>query len=423
MNNYKRKKDESYIRYAKRLTNAVRNKSIDYTEFGNLLLGEKNVYSSENIRKFVYMFDLWLENLDEDTILTSEEITETMEKLKFEVMKERKKLQTVNNEYHKNARKEGRYEQFLENIERATSELQPVKIVNTTYKKDIDTETTGVLFISDAHYGRFVQMDGLDGETVNLYSTKEFETRMWNLLSQMDNDFYNMQIDKLSIIDCGDCVEGILRMGDSLRTLQTGVIESAIQYANFMTVWLSECQNRLKIPVEYSLTSGNHDVVRILTQKPVFEDETVGQFIYNHIKQRIDLSVKDAEIQALKKGEEFNNEQTIVIKPFKNVAFNSFYGMNVLAYHGETKDMKKDIEYFENYYNINIDILVGGHLHRGSSETIGYGFMGDREIVRVPSICGIDKYSHKLRALARAGAKFMTFDKNGKNWEKTYYLN
>lgn len=423
MNTYKRKEKESYIQYAKRLTNAVKAKVIDYSQFGDLLLGEKNVYSSENIRKFVYMFSLWLESLDEDAVLSNSEITETMEKLKFELVKERKKLQTINREYHKNARSEGRFELFLEEIANALDRLPKVQIIPTTYKKDLDTETTGVLFISDSHYGRYVEMLGLDGEIVNKYNTDIFKARMWSLLSQLDNDMYNMKIDKLSIIDCGDAIEGILRTGDSLKNLETGVIDSAMQYADFMTVWLSECHKRLGVPVEYSLNGGNHDIVRILESKPSFESENIGKQICNHISQRIEIAKKDAEIQALKAGKEFNAKDTITIKPYAEVSFHSFYGMNVMTYHGNSKNMKTDIEYFENYYNVNIDILVGGHLHSGSSETIGYGFMGDREIIRVPSICGIDNFSNKLRKSARAGSLFMTFDKNGKNWQKTYYLN
>ncbi len=85
--------------------------------------------------------------------------------------------------------------------------------------------------------------------------------------------------------------------------------------------------------------------------------------------------------------------------------------------------MKTDIEFFENYYGIDIDILIGGHLHSGSSDTIGIGCLGDREIIRVPSICGTDNYSKKIRGNARAGAKYMIFDEDGKNWEKIYFLN
>ena len=52
-----RLKDESYLSYCRRLVNSMDSKIIDYVEFGDSLIGsEKNNYSSENIRKFFYIF-------------------------------------------------------------------------------------------------------------------------------------------------------------------------------------------------------------------------------------------------------------------------------------------------------------------------------------------------------------------------------
>ena len=47
-----RKSGESYVSYAKRLTNSVEVGIIEYKEYGDSLLGIDNNYSSENIRKF-----------------------------------------------------------------------------------------------------------------------------------------------------------------------------------------------------------------------------------------------------------------------------------------------------------------------------------------------------------------------------------
>lgn len=410
----KRNENESYLSYAKRLTSALEDKIINYKEYGDLLLGVDNNYSNENIRKFSYCFKKVLKKIDENTTLTNVDLIGELENQRFETLKERKKLQSINLEYQRNAREEGRFELFLEMIKDAVNNLEPIEIKPIAYTKQ-PNEITGVLFVADAHYGRDLEMKGLFDEVVNVYNPKEFETRMWSLLNQMANDNYFMTIDKLDIIDAGDNIEGILRVGESLKNLKTGVVDSVIQYAEFMAKWIIECQNRLKIPVSYRLTGGNHDILRLLNSKPNFEEENVGKFIYNHIN----LRVENSKLKAQLKKEELHIE----IKPYNDVLYQNYYGMNVLVYHGEGKNMKEDIEFFENYYNIDVDILVGGHLHRGSAETIGIGYMGDREIIRVPSICGSDTYSKKIRKLARAGAKIMTFTEDGKGWEKNYYLN
>ena len=64
-----------------------------------------------------------------------------------------------------------------------------------------------------------------------------------------------------------------------------------------------------------------------------------------------------------------------------------------------------------------------GHFHHKEEISVSYGNLGDKEVIKVPSLIGIDAYSKKRRKMARAGAKFMIFNENGKNWEKVYYLN
>ncbi|MEG0899393.1 MAG: hypothetical protein RSD67_02420 [Oscillospiraceae bacterium] len=411
-----RRENESYLQYAKRLTIAVEDNLISYNEYGDYLLGEQNTYSSENLRKAFYVISKMFKMIDTDIKYDDVEFAKEIEQLKFELLKERKKLQTVNLEYHQNARAEGRFELFLELIETAINNLRPIVIKPTVYKENVDTETTGVLFISDAHYGRDVQLNGLFGEVINSYDTKEFENRMWSLLSQVDNDSFEISYDKLDIIDCGDNIEGILRLGDSLTSLKTGVIQSAMQYAEFMATWVIEAHNRLGVPVTYKLTGGNHDTLRLLGSKPCFQNENIAKFICEHIRLRIENSKLQSQLDT-------GDLPKIKVCEYNDVLYQNYYGINLVAYHGDTKNMKEDIEFFENFYQIDIDILVGGHLHRNSSETIGVGYMGDRELIRLPSICGNDTFSKNIRRLSRAGATFMTFSKNGKGWGKPYYLN
>lgn len=410
-----RKEGESYLAYAKRLMCALKDKTIGYKEFGDLLLGTDNVYSNDNIRKFSYGFEKFLNRMDESMEFTDESLMENLQDIKFETIKERKKLQRINQEYLANARELGDNELYHEMWNRAIREEEPIKIIphNTKHKKDI--ETTGLLVLSDAHYGKVVDMKGLFGETVNQYSPEIYRARMWKLLSDMEDDFINMNIDKLVIYDTGDVIEGILRCTKTLRKLKTGVIESANDYANFMSMWLCEAYNRLGIPIEYSLTGGNHDIIRILSSKKDFDDENMAEDVCNKIKDKI-------EINKLKCALEQGMTPQIDISDYSDVIYNNLYGMNILAYHGDSKNLKSDIEFFENYYQISIDIMICGHLHRSSQETIGYGYMGDREIIRVPSLIGVDEYAKSIRKLARAGAKFITFNENGKSWEKIYFL-
>jgi len=410
----KQNEGESYIGYARRLTSALEDKTINYKQYGDLLLGVDNVYSTENIRKFYYCFKKFLKNLDDSAEITDIALAKELQEIKFETIKERKKIQTINIEYNKNAREEGRFELYLENIANAVKNLKPIEIKPITYKKEIG-EKTGVIFISDAHYGRDVIMHGLFGEIINKYNPKEFETRMNSLLSKMVNDSYLLPVDKIDIIDCGDNIEGILRLGESLKNLKSGVVDSTIQYAEFMANWIIRCHNELNIPVTYTLTGGNHDILRLLESKANFEEETVAKFVYDHINLRVENSKLKSRLN--------NKQMFIEIEPYNEVAYKNYYGIGLLAHHGSGKNLKNDIEYYENHYQVGIDILVGGHLHSGYSETIGIGYIGDRELIRVPSICGDDIFSKNIKKGARAGARYIIFTEDGKDFEKTYHLN
>lgn len=347
----------------------------------------------------------------ENEVYADEEI-ERLESLKREIEIERKKRQVVNREYNATNRIVARNELFKDLMLEEIQHLKPIKIKTFAHKSA--TNRTAVVCVADAHYGERFELNGLFGEVINKYDTETFKTRMWSLLAQLEAEKERCNFDKLLVWDIGDCISGILRMG-SLQKLQTGVIQSAIEYAEFMSVWLCEVYNRLGVSVEYSLRGGNHDMLRFLTEKKAFEDENIAKVIYEFIKLRIE----NAKLSYTNVDDKF----PIEIAPYSDVVYHNLYGMNILSYHGDSKNLKEDIEFFENYYQIDIDIIITGHLHRGLQETIGVGFNGDREVIRVPSIVGVNDYAKRIRKLARAGCKFMVFSEDGKDYEKTFYLN
>lgn len=408
-----RKPNENYLSYAKRLTNAVEDGIIEYKEYADSLIGADNVYSADNIRKFYYIFKKVISRLDDNVEVTEDDIRKEIEEMKHELLVERKKLQRVNLEYHANARYRGDHELYVEMVQEAIERLKPIRIVPTKAKREV--ERTGVLFVSDQHYGKEYQLKGLYGETVNEYSPEIFKARMWKLLSDFENDFDRMKYDKLLIADLGDNIEGILRIS-GLQKLKVGVMDSALEYAEFMSTWICEVYNRLQIPVEYAGIGGNHDQIRILSNKKDFDGENVSKTIQAHISQRVEISCLKAELES-------GIRPQIEIAGFSDVIFRNIHGTNVLCYHGEGKNLKEDIEFFENYYQVDIDVIYTGHLHSHSVATAGYANTGDRELIRVPSIVGIDDFSKTIRRSARAGAYFTTYTEDGKDMTKIYYLN
>ena len=402
-----RKTNENYLAYAERATQSLCDGSIGYDEWCEAVLGE-TIYSEENLRRCYQFFKKFLDKLDEEEIkvLNDDDRVREIKQAKEDLMRERKKIQTVNLEYHANMRNEARGELFNEFILEAIDRLEPLKKPEVVLPVPKQGKSVGVLCIADAHYGVEIELKSIFNETVNVYNPTVFKGRMYKLMEQIMNDYDNLGYDELIVFDLGDAVENILRT-TSLTKLHTGVIDSALQYAEFMANWMNELQDKLGVPMKYLACGGNHDMLRLLDSRKQFEEENMMKVVVEFIRLRL------------------KDNTNIEIAPYGDSQFETICGMNVLAIHGDgAKDKIGDVAFWEQYHNISIDILLMGHVHHSEQITTGYGNIGEQEVIKVPSLVGADTYSKSVRKIARAGAKFMLFeDEVGKTWEKTIILN
>lgn len=339
---------------------------------------------------------------------TSDEQSAKLDAKIAELKEERRKLQVVNREYNEIIRSKADRELFDDLIIDAIENLKPIDFPHIHSSRLPSNRGKGCVFIGDSHYGKEFKLVGLMGETINEYSPEIYRQRMWKLLDVLREDIQCVSYDTLHIFDCGDAIDGILRTGTSLRKLKVGVVDSILEYSEFMANWLAKVSKELEVKVVYHLTGGNHDTLRLLGQKADFEDENVGKLIHKYIDLRIQLSDVD----------------DVTIAPYDSAIYETINGVNIMCYHGDGKDMEKDIAFFENYYKVNIDILAGAHLHHKFDESIGTSDLGNKDVMRIPSICGTDDFAKKCRKHSRAGAKFMRIgETNGVDWEKTIWLN
>lgn len=401
-----RKKNESYLSFSKRVTRALSNKTISYKEWAKSLLNE-NIYGEENTRRCFVFFEKFLSILENDEINNIQDENKLQEILiaKKELEKERKKIQTINLEYNQYVRDISRFELFNEKIKEAIDNM-PALIFSNTIQDKFNSKQTAVLCISDAHNGVEINMQTVFNEPINIYSSDILKKRLNKLADTVIKDYKNnFNYKKLIVFDLGDGIQNILRLSD-IAKLKTGVIDSVLQYAEMISQFLNKIQNELNIQIEFSCLGGNHSELRLISTGRNWESENLGKVI----REFIALRLKD--------------NQNIKVDPYSDFSFKQIEGINILAIHGD--DSKKDINeisYWEQYHNITIDILLMGHFHHQEQISLGYSPTGDKEIIIVPSLIGIDEFSRKNRKLARAGAKFILFEDNNKTWEKVIYLN
>lgn len=401
-----RKKNESYLSFSKRVTRALSNKTISYKEWAKSLLNE-NIYGEENTRRCFVFFEKFLSILENDEINNIQDENKLQEILiaKKELEKERKKIQTINLEYNQYVRDISRFELFNEKIKEAIDNM-PALIFSNTIQDKFNSKQTAVLCISDAHNGVEINMQTVFNEPINIYSPDILKKRLNKLADTVIKDYKNnFNYKKLIVFDLGDGIQNILRLSD-IAKLRTGVIDSVLQYAEMISQFLNKIQNELNIQIEFSCLGGNHSELRLISTGRNWESENLGKVI----REFIALRLKD--------------NQNIKVDPYSDFSFKQIEGINILAIHGD--DSKKninEISYWEQYHNITIDILLMGHFHHQEQISLGYSPTGDKEIIIVPSLIGIDEFSRKNRKLARAGAKFILFEDNNKTWEKVIYLN
>lgn len=309
------------------------------------------------------------------------------------LQKERKKLQTEKLEYNRWLREEARDELIVEHICEAIKSLPPLDIPNVLPANVVGRthgEREGCLLIADPHYGVDLKITGLFGEVINEYSPEIFESRMWNLLTQVVDICKKEGFSSLNVYDLGDEIDGLLRVSQLFK-LRYGVIESTVRYGRFITEWLNELSKH--IHVKYQMVKdSNHCQLRMLNQpKNTFKDENMSYIIAEKLIDRLE-----------------NNPNFEFIQNPTGYIFDNLVGYNILGIHGETNKLEQAIKDFSKTYGVTIDFLVGGHKHHQDSQNIGI----QSDVIGAPSIIGVDDYALSLHKTSDPGATLFVLEKN-----------
>lgn len=383
-------------------TQNLEDRVISYQDWAEKVLGSdyRDVFADEYIRRGAKVFGIFLKHLEDMGDVEAEgEMQDMLEQLKAE----RIKIQTANLEYNAIQRAEARNDLFNEQIIKAIERLEPIKAIRPQLSiEPCDKHRTALLAISDLHAGSTFTVKGIYNEIVNEYSYDIMCARLWSIIDKIEAD--DIVFDDLTVAICGDLVEGILRES-SLTKLREPVTDTVIRLAEFLSEWIYQLSIRLEKKVNVVIIGGNHDTVRSLTSRPMFEGENLTKIVVEFIKLRL------------------QDLDWITVDDYQDVAIKNIQGVNVMFQHGEDKDLKTTMDYFSNLYNIDVDEIVAGHLHRAESKTVGITELGDRQLTRVGSIVGTDSYAKQIRASARPSCYIALYEEdNGKTWSRNYYL-
>lgn len=278
-----------------------------------------------------------------------------------------------------------------EGIQHALENLESLPRPRVIPDQALTTGEEYVLAFGDCHFGYEFDVKNLFGESINAYSEEIFYERMEKLLNRTRAICVNNHVKKLSVIELGDSIHGILRLNSSLMNLKYGVVESAVKYGCYLADWLNTLSESVK--VEYHpVMDSNHNQIRVCSDKKnAFPEENVSKIINTIVELRL-----------------ADNPNFTMVKNPTGYAWLNLCGYNILGHHGEIRNLERGINELEDVYGAKINYLVCGHTHHKTQSDVTV----DSEVMTVRSVMGTDPYGLSLRKSCSPGASLFGFRKN-----------
>ena len=306
---------------------------------------------------------------------------------------ERQKLRDLTKQVNAMYRTESRSELLREQIADAVKNLPTLSITTYTPSENEDNNRTIVLALGDFHYGADIHVEGLKGETLNEYNHRVFEQRMEKLFHETVEIIQAENVHEVHLMLVGDLIDGMLRQSQLMR-LEYGIVESTIRLSEYLAFWIAELSQYAEIHVHAAL--GNHSEIRPLKSKNrEFEEENLEKIIMWYLHSRLE-----------------DCEDIYVDEDCKKHSLINIQGFSFLILHGDgEKNIPQIAQDAINMYAEPIDFFICGHRHKEQEWPSGQTDAGNSIIVRVPSICGTDKYAQSRGYNGKPGAIAMVIER------------
>lgn len=378
----KRLEDENILQWKIRICSNKELYSLTWDEIKELINKETGESNGESVyRKWWYSFSQGLDFAKEKYIDSNEAMME-LEMKKLDLLRERKKLQTVKAELNKRELTSGRKDLLIETVAQKIEEVGTVPPPTFELLEVNEENKAGVLGFGDEHFGKeFISQN-------NEYNEKIYLNRMSQLLSETVQVIKKEHLDELTVLNGADSVEGMALRVSQLTALQYGFIDQVIKYARYKVEWLKELSKYTKVRYIH-IPSANHTELRLHgTSRSEMPKEDVERIIAVYIHDML----KD-------------NERVEVVLYEEGIVDFEVLGFNMVAAHGhQIKSKKNAIRDLSMLKRKFYDYMYVSHFHHGNTLTVGEGLSHNIEVIQLPSIMGSDEYSDSFMAGAKSGA-------------------
>ena len=308
-------------------------------------------------------------------------------------------MQATKLEKQRYDRQDARFELFYEGIGQAKERLEMPTVVEHTLEEN---KHEYLLSFADIHYGSTFKSEN------NEYSREECAARFGVILSATRDYVLKNGITHLKVLNCGDCIQGLIHMTD-LQINDIPVVEAVVQVSRLLADFLNKLSAYCTIEY-YQVPESNHSQTRNLGSKASeLAAEDMDTIIFNYISDLL-----------------ANNDR---VKTFSNIGKDyvdfKIFDFDVIAMHGHTvKNKPLVIKDMSTLHRKWYSYAFLGHLHTAEEITVGEENGNNIEVITVPSVVGSCPYSDSIRKGCKAMAKIYEFDAiYGHTGTKTIILN
>lgn len=382
--------DETFSEFRFRLCSNKKEYNLTWQEIADIIYKEFNIKKSEDAyRKY------W-KNFCENSSSEQNDHNDSLSNLSpfnqkssdiYNIQKERYKLQATKIELNRHLRQSSRFELLYENIR---DEIKALSVPELCVTKNTGNKENDkyVLAISDIHYGAQYTLKD------HTYSRVQCRKRFEQLLSKLTNVIQEKKINKITVINLGDSVQGMIHLNDAVMN-EIPVVQAVVEISCILADFLNKLSAHCKVEY-YHVPSANHSQIRPLNSKPnELATEDFEYIIINYIKDSLR-----------------NNKRVYVYNRLDSdyVSFNLF-DSKFVAIHGhqikKIEDALKDISF---HHNCKYDYLFMGHFHSEREIVQGINNHKNRKIFIVPSFVGINIYSNKIMKSSKSEVKLYRFN-------------
>ena len=393
MNNLKRNENESLLGYYKRLVDNRKEYDLDYSELGEIILGESK-YSSDNVRKAVYLLKPILEKLEEESLSNvNTDIAAEIRNQKLELEKEKIRFQDQKREYKKYLRLDARFEHLINTIKSEIRNISKEKQLNEpicNYGPRRGKHREAVLILSDWHIG------ATSNNHWNKFDLQIAKQRVQELLNKTIESCVLNEVNTIHVELLGDLVNGYLHVGNRIEN-EEDVISQTITVSEILSEFINELSKHVYTVKVYSST-GNHGRCSA-NIKESLEVENFERLITWYLKARINNSrveFIDNEIDSNIIVMRFLNEVIYCVHGHLDKPANAVNNLSRMLKEFPTECHMGHYHSFKEFDEYDITTTVNG------------------------TLSGVDEYAKRIRKVGSPTQTLIIYSENGR--ECTYKI-